>query len=88
MSREQPEASSQGQERPNLSAQGQPAMDHRVFVHAPQYHWHQEGGVDRDARAAIEKLHKDTHSFAQDTVRHGDKLREDMDELAGVVEQA
>ena len=63
-------------------------MDQRVFVHAPQYHWHQEGGVDREARATIEKLHKDTHSFALDTVRHGDKLREDVDELAGVVDQA
>ena len=45
-------------------------------------------GVDREARAAIEKLHSDTHSFALDTVRHGDKLREDVDGLAGVVEQA
>ena len=63
-------------------------MDQRIFVHAPHYHWHQEGGVDQEARAAIEKLHQDTHSFAQETVRHGDKLREDVDELAGVVEQA
>ena len=62
-------------------------MDQRVFVHAPHYHWHQEGGVDREAHAAIVKLHKDTHSFAQETVHHGDKLREDVDGLAGVVEQ-
>ena len=62
-------------------------MDQRVFVHAPHYHWHQEGGFDREAHAAIEKLHKNTHSFAQETVRHGDKLREDVDGLVGVVEQ-
>ena len=37
---------------------------------------------------AIEKLHKDTHNFAQYTVRHGDKLQEDVDGLAGVVDQA
>ena len=85
-SREQPESSSQGHEQPNPSAQGPSVVDQRIFVHAPQYHWHQEGGVDREARAAIEKLHKDTHSFAQETVRHGDKLREDVDGLAGVVE--
>ena len=83
----QPGPSSQGQE-PAPSAQGPPVVDHRVFVHAPQYHWHQDGGVDREARAAIEKLHKDTHSFARETVRHGDKLREDVDGLAGVVDQA
>ena len=63
-------------------------MDQRIFDHAPQYHWHQEGRVDQEARAAIEKLHQDTHSFARETVHHGDKLREDVDELAGVVEQA
>ena len=63
-------------------------MDQRVFVHAPHYHWHQEGGEDREARAAIEKLHKDTHRFAHGTVHHGDKLWEDVDGLAGVVDQA
>ena len=87
-SREQPEASVQGHEQPDPSAQGPSVVDQCVFVHAPQYHWHQEGGVDREARAAIEKLHQDTHSFARETVCHGDKLREDVDELAGVVEQA
>ena len=87
-SREQPEASGQGHEQPDPSAQGPSVVDQRIFVHAPQYHWHQDGGVDREARAAIEKLHQDTHSFARETVRHGDKLREDVDELAGVVEQA
>ena len=61
-------------------------MDLCIFVHAPQYHWRQKGDVDREARATIEKLHKDTHNFAQDIVRHGDKLREDVDGLAGVVE--
>ena len=86
-SREQPGTSSQGQKQPDPSGQGPSVVDQRVFVHAPQYHWHQEGGVDREARAAIEKLHKDTHSFAQDTVRHGDKLQEDVDRLAEVVEQ-
>ena len=80
-------SSIQGQE-PDPSAQGPSVVDQRVFVHAPHYHWHQEGGVDREARAAIEKLHKDTHSFAQETVRHGDKLRDDVDGLAGVVDQA
>ena len=37
-----------------------PAVDRRVFIHAPQYHWHAEGGVDKEARVAIEKLHWDT----------------------------
>ena len=52
---------------PSISQSQEPepiVVDQRVFVHAPQYHWHQEGGVDVDARAAIEKLHKDTHDFA------------------------
>ena len=83
----QPGPSSQGQE-PAPSAQGPSVVDQRIFVHAPQYHWHQDGGVDREARAAIEKLHKDNHSFARETVRHGDKLRKDVDGLAGVVDQA
>ena len=83
----QPGPSVQGQE-PTPSAQEPPIVDQRIFVHAPHYHWHQEGGVDREARAAIEKLHTDTHSFAQETVRHGDKLREDVDGLAEVVDQA
>ena len=83
----QPGPSAQSQE-PAPSAQGPPVVDQRTFVHAPQYHWHQDGGVDKEARAAIEKLHKDTHSFAVETVRHGDKLREDVDGLAGVVDQA
>ena len=82
----QPGSSSQGQE-PTPSAQGPSVVDARVFVHAPQYHWHQDGGVDKEARAALEKLHKDTHSFAVETVSHGDKLREDVDGLAGVVDQ-
>ena len=80
-------SSVQGQE-PIPSAQGPPIVDQSIFVHAPQYHWCQEGGVDREARAAIEELHKNTHSFALETVRHGDKLREDVDGLAGVVDQA
>ena len=46
------------------------------------------GGVDREARAAIEGLHKDTHRFALEIVRHEDKLQEDVDGLAGVVDQA
>ena len=54
-------------------------VDKRIFVHAPQYHWHQEGGVDIDARAAIEKLHKDTHDFAVATVQEVDALGERID---------
>ena len=54
-------------------------VDQRIFVHAPQYHWHQEGGVDIDARAAIEKLHKDTHDFAVATVKEVDSLSERID---------
>ena len=42
----------------------EPVVDQRVFIHAPQYHWHQEGGVDQEAWAAIEKLHRDTYQFA------------------------
>ena len=66
----------------------------RVLVHAPQYHWHQEGGVDIDARAAIEKLHKDTHDFAVATVKEVDGLSERIegvseriDTTAAAVEQ-
>ena len=69
-------------------------VDQRVFVHAPQYHWHQEGGVDVDARAAIEKLHKDTHDFAVATVKEVDSLSERIegvseriDATAAAVEQ-
>ena len=54
-------------------------VDQRIFVHAPQYHWHQEGGIDADARAAIEKLHKDTHDFAVATVKEVDSLSERID---------
>ena len=54
-------------------------VDQRIFVHAPQYHWHQEGGIDSDARAAIEKLHKDTHDFAVATVKEVDALNERID---------
>ena len=49
-------------------------VDQRIFVHAPQYHWHQEGGVDAAARAAIETLHKNTHDFAVATVKEVDAL--------------
>ena len=41
---EQPGTSAQGHEQPNPSAQGPSVVDQRVFVHAPHYHWHQEGG--------------------------------------------
>ena len=44
-------------------------VDERVFIHAPQYHWHHEGGHDADARAAIERLHNDTYHFAQRTAQ-------------------
>ena len=54
-------------------------VDQRIFVHAPQYHWHQEGGIDSDAHAAIEKLHKDTHDFAVATVKEVDALNERID---------
>ena len=54
-------------------------VDQRIFVHAPQYHWHQEGGVEIDARAAIEKLHKDTHDSAVATVKEVDGLSERID---------
>ena len=51
-------------------------VDKRIFVHAPQYHWHQEGGIDAPARAAIEKLHKNTHDFAVATVKEVDAINE------------
>ena len=54
-------------------------VDARIFVHAPQYHWHQEGGVDAAARAAIETLHKNTHDFAVATVHEVDALNERVD---------
>ena len=57
-------------------------VDKRIFVHAPQYHWHQEGGIDTDARAAIEKLHKDTHDFAVATVQEVDALNKRVDGLS------
>ena len=69
-------------------------VDQRIFVHAPQYHWHQEGGIDADARVAIEKLHKDTHDFAVATVQEVDALGERIDAVseridatAAIVEQ-
>ena len=49
-------------------------MDKRIFVHTPQYHWHQEGGIDAASRAAIEKLHKNTHDFAVATVKEVDTI--------------
>ena len=49
-------------------------VDKRIFVHAPQYHWHQEGGIDAASRAAIEKLHKNTHDFAVATVKEVDAI--------------
>ena len=48
----------------------------------PQYHWHQEGGVDRDLRAAIEELHKDTHAFVVATVQEVDALNESIDRVS------
>ena len=54
-------------------------VDARIFAHAPQYHWHQEGGVDAAARAAIETLHKNTHDFTVATVHEVDALNERVD---------
>ena len=54
-------------------------VDQHIFVQAPQYHWYQEGGVDATARAAIEKLHKNTHDFAMATVKEVDALNERVD---------
>ena len=51
-------------------------VDKRIFVHAPQYHWHQEGGIDAASRAAIEQLHKNTHDFAVATVKEVDAINE------------
>ena len=69
-------------------------VDQRIFVHAPQYHWHQEGGIDADARAAIGKLHKNTHDFAVAIVKEVDSLSERIegvseriDATAAAVEQ-
>ena len=84
---------------PSVSQSQEPApepvvVDQRIFVHAPQYHWHQEGGIDADARVAIEKLHKDTHDFAVATVKEVDSLSERIegvseriDATAAAVEQ-
>ena len=57
-------------------------VDKRIFVHAPQYHWHQEGGIDAASRAAIEKLHKNTHDFAVATVKEVDGLNERVEEVS------
>ena len=69
-------------------------VDQRIFIHAPQYHWHKEGGVDAAARAAIETLHKNTHNFAMATVKEVDALNERVegvseriDTTAAAVEQ-
>ena len=51
-------------------------VDKRIFVHAPQYHWHQERGIDAASRAAIEQLHKNTHDFAVATVKEVDAINE------------
>ena len=58
-------------------------VDKRIFVHAPQYHWHQEGGVDAASRAAIEQLHKNTHDFAVATVKEVDALNERVEGVSG-----
>ena len=42
--------------------------------------------MDGEARAAIEKLHRDTFQFAQETVGHGKKLKSALEGLSGVVE--
>ena len=42
--------------------------------------------MDKEARAAIEKLHRDTFQFAQDTVGHGKKLKSVLEDLFGVIE--
>ena len=66
-----------GPVEPSQSQEPEPVvMDQRIFVHAPQYHWHQSGGVDDAARAAIEALHKNTHDFAVATVKEVDALNE------------
>ena len=69
-------------------------VDKRIFVHAPQYHWHQEGGIDAASRVAIEKLHKNTHDFAVATVKEVDTINERVEGVserinttAAVVEQ-
>ena len=41
-------------------------VDARVFVNAPQYHWHQGGSVDQEARVALEGLHRDTYQLARE----------------------
>ena len=60
-------------------------VDARVFVHAPQYHWHQEGGRDADARAAIERLHHDTFHFAQQAAQETQRLGQDIGGLSARV---
>ena len=93
------EEPAEGSSRAGPSVSQEPApepvvVDQRIFVHAPQYHWHQEGGIDADARVAIEKLHKDTHDFAVATVKEVDSLSERIegvsdriDATAAAVEQ-
>ena len=62
---------------PSLHQGPEPVVvDKRIFVHAPQYHWNQEGGIDAASRAAIEQLHKNTHNFAMATVKEIDAINE------------
>ena len=44
--------------------------------------------MDQEARAAIEKLHRDTFQFAQETVGHSKKLKSALEGLFGVIEGA
>ena len=41
----------------------------RIFIHAPQYHWHQYSlqGVDYDARWAIEGIDQTLYEFGHQT---------------------
>ena len=42
--------------------------------------------MDKEVRAAIEKLHRDTFQFAQETVEHGKKLKVLLEGLSGMIE--
>ena len=37
----------------------------QFYIHAPQYHWHMEGGHDAMARQAIEQLDQQTFRFGR-----------------------
>ena len=53
----------------------------RIFVHAPQYHWHTSGtgGIDQEARERLVALEALVHRFGQQTEEREETLASRVD---------